>query len=446
MLYAPVTFYIGEAFHLLGLGFAAATKATWALGFMLGATGAYRLGRRWFTPPIALIASLAFTYAPYHLSQIYVRAALSEFMALGWLPWTVWAMLRLWDEPGPRRAVVATLALAALMLLHTVSTLMFVPMIGGLLALLLLRDLVVARRSGQSVSRVIRGPALRWTVITGVLAGLLGCIFFVPMALERGYVAQWQWVGGTYSYQNHFVYPGQFFIPTWGYGYSVPGPNDGMSFQVGIPIFVLAVIGVGATLFGARRAALARTGGLLGSGQRASGGRLIAAFLLVVTAVALFMMTPASEALWRTLPLVDLIQFPWRLLALTVFGFALLAAFGANALGQGQSAASAGRTTPFVYVAGLVLIVSSLPFTRPELVPLRPQDENPLAILDFEMAFPDMRGVTAWAERQPTNADSPLIEQYLAGQPLQRAAIVGGSGQILAAVLAGPLRAGPHSR
>ena len=105
-----------------------------------------------------------------------------------------------------------------------------------------------------------------------------------------------------------------------------------------------------------------------------------------------------------------------------------------------------GATTPFVYVAGLVLIVSSLPFTRPELVPLRPQDESPLAVLDFEMAFPDMRGVTAWAERQPANADSPLIEQYLAGQPLQRAAIVAGSGQILEQSSRALSAAGPDAR
>ena len=44
LLYAPLAFYVGEAFHLLGLGFAAATKATWALGFLLGAAGSYRLG------------------------------------------------------------------------------------------------------------------------------------------------------------------------------------------------------------------------------------------------------------------------------------------------------------------------------------------------------------------------------------------------------------------
>ncbi len=103
LVYAPLAYYVGEVFHLLGMGFAAAIKATWALGFLVGAAGAYRLARCWFRPAIALVASLAFTYAPYHLSQIYVRAALAEFMALAWLPWTALAMLLLWDDPRPRR-------------------------------------------------------------------------------------------------------------------------------------------------------------------------------------------------------------------------------------------------------------------------------------------------------------------------------------------------------
>ena len=51
------------------------------------------------------------------------------------------------------------------------------------------------------------------------------------------------WLGNTYNYQRHFVFPSQFFDTFWGYGYSddPTGPNDGMSFQLG-------VIGVGLAL------------------------------------------------------------------------------------------------------------------------------------------------------------------------------------------------------
>ena len=54
-----------------------------------------------------------------------------------------------------------------------------------------------------------------------------------------------------------------------------------------------------------------------------------------------------------------------------------------------------------------------------------------LAIVEFETKYPDMRGMTGFAQRPPMEATSPLIEQYLAGQPLQRAAIVSGAGQVI---------------
>src|SRR5512135_2673146 len=39
LVYAPLAYMVAEVFHLLGLGFAEAAKATWALGFVLGALG-----------------------------------------------------------------------------------------------------------------------------------------------------------------------------------------------------------------------------------------------------------------------------------------------------------------------------------------------------------------------------------------------------------------------
>jgi len=47
------------------------------------------------------------------------------------------------------------------------------------------------------------------------------------------------------------------------------------------------------------------------------------------------------------------------------------------------------------------------------------------------MTFPNMRGMTSFSERLPADEDSPLIAQYLAGEPLKKAAISSGAGDIL---------------
>ena len=418
LIYAPLAYFVGEGFHLLGLGFVAATKATWALGFILGALGTYRLARRWWGPAAGLVASVAFTYAPYHLVQIYVRAALAEFMALAWLPWVALALVALWDAPGPRRAALAALTIAALLMLHTVSMLTFVPLIAGMVLVLWLRDLR-ARDAGRP-----RWPkAVAWMAAAAALGGLLAAIFLIPMLLERGYIVESQWVSATYNYRNHFIYPAQFISPAWGFGYSVPGRGDGMSFQLGLAIIPIALIGAAAAVW-RRAVSLPR--------------RTEAAFLALVSAAALVMMTPASTALWDALPLVEMIQFPWRLLAIEVFTLALLAGVAAHWLTARGDSTQPRRLTAIILA--LMLLLVSLPYVRAQRVPVEPWRETPLAVFDFEMNFKDMRGMTRWSERQPLDEDSPLIAQYLAGEEIRRAAIVVGEGSIVAQE-AGALRA-----
>jgi hypothetical protein len=407
LLYAPLAYYVAEVFHLLGLGFTAAVKATWALGFLVGALGVYRLARRWWGPGAGLVASLAYTYAPYHLVQIYVRAALAEFIALAWFPWVLLAFVDLWEAPRPRRVALAGLALGALMLTHTVSTLIFVPVLVGFLLLKLLWPAIFRTVTRGRWSRPL------YPLSALILGGLLAAIFLLPMLLERRYIVEAQWVNATYDYSRHFVYLSQFFNPSWGFGYSVEGPNDGMSFQLGLLPFIMAAVAALRYL----------VFGIWDFRFRTVNTRSVEAlFLIVVTMLTIFAMTPLARPLWDALPLVGLIQFPWRLLAITTVTLALLAGASVHRLKVGDRS--------FLYLCALAIVLASLPYTRPELLPIRPQDESPLAVIEFELKFPDMRGMTRWAERPPADADSPLLAQYLAGQPLQKAAIVAGEGTI----------------
>lgn len=436
LVYAPLSYYVAEAFHLLGLGYTAAVKATWAFCFLLGAAGIYRLARRWWGPAAAVTASLAYTYAPYHLVQIYVRAALAEFAALAWFPWAILAFVTLWDDPRPRRAALAASALGVLLLLHTVSALIFVPILLAWIALEAGRRWWRARKPGPSsesdagASGRVPGRGALWSAAALLLGGLLAAIFWVPMFVERAYIVESQWVASTYNYALHFVYPAQFFNPEWGYGYSVPGPGDGMSFQLGIVIFVAAVVGALAAVGPGLRSsgAAARQGDAEPSAGECLPHRTEALFLAAVALLAVFAMTPAARPLWDTLPLVSLVQFPWRLLAVAVTALSLLVGVAVRGLGP---SASAARPDPFGLVLALAIVLAGYPYARPELQPIRPEDESPIAVMEFELAYPDMRGMVAWSQRQPAEGDSPLVQQYLAGRPLQRAAIVSGSGSIL---------------
>ena len=425
LVYAPLGYFVAELFHLLGFGLTVAVKLTWAFGFLLGAVGTYRLARRWWGPTAGLVAALAYTYAPYHLVQIYVRGALAEFLALAWFPWVLLAFVALWDDPRPRRVAWAALALGALLLLHSQAPVMYVPLLAGFV---LFKALTFRPPAGCHRIRAWFRPLL-WSCAAFVLGGMLGAIFIVPLLLERRFIAEASWMHDTYYYGRHFVYPSQFFSAFWGFGYSVEGAADGMSFQLGLLQVLGAAVGALA-VFGRS----ARVG-------RSLPRRLDGLFLIIASLVTIFAMTPAAKAIWDVLPFVNLMQFPWRLLALTTVTLALLAGAGASWLRDSagdkldveetERSVPSWSISPYVYVFALAIILASFPYTRPELVPIRSQDESPLNIIEFEAKYPDMRGMTAWSERLPVDADSPLLAQYLAGKPLARAAIVSGQGRVL---------------
>jgi hypothetical protein len=424
LVYAPLAYTVAEVFHLLGLGFTDAIKATWLLGFIIGGLGTYRLARRWWGPAAALLAALAYTYAPYHLVQIYVRADLAEFMAWAWFPWAWLALAALWDDPRPRRAALAALALGLLLVIHTVSILIFPFVLAGFVLLKLLQRW---RRQ-----RWLPVRPLAWTAVAAVTGGLLGLGFLLPGLAEIRYLVQSQWTPANYVYSQQFVYLNQFLGPFWGFGHAFPGPNDGMSFQVGLLPFLGGIAGALGILAAYRRTGGAKrdAGDEVGSGGLPGGRvprRAEGAFLVVLTLAGIFMMTGASLPVWQLLPFGNLIQFPWRLLALTMVTLALLTGAGACWL-EGATLRLPG---PYVYVAALLIVLAGYPYLQPDLQPVRPEDESPLAVIAFEQAHPDMRGGTVWASRPPADADSPLLAQYLAGQPLQRAAIISGSGAIL---------------
>ena len=426
LVYAPLAYFVAEFFHLLGFGLTVAVKLTWAFGFLLGAAGMYRLARRWWGPAAGLIAALAYTYAPYHLVQIYVRGALAEFLALAWFPWVFLAFVELWDDPRPRRAAWAALALGALLLTHSQAPVMYVPLLVGFV----LFKALTSRPLAGSHKVWARLRPLLWSGVALALGGLLGSIFMGPLLLERRFIAELSWLHDTYYYGRHFVFPSQFFSAFWGFGYSVEGSADGMSFQLGLMQVLGAAVGALAVFSRSSR------------GGRNLPHRLDALFLVLLSAVTIFAMTPAAKTIWDALPLVNLMQFPWRLLALTTVTLALLVGAGASWLGDGAKDANPGpeektesesirSISPYVYAVALVIMLASFSYTQPELVPIRPQDESPLNLVEFEAKHPDMRGMTKWSERLPVEADSPLPAQYLAGEPLARAAIVAGQGSVL---------------
>ena len=377
---SPLSYYVAEGFYLAGAGVTAAVKLTFALAMLLSALGMFLLARELVGPVAACVAATVYVYAPYRFLDMYVRADLAESSALALFPWVCWAFWRLATRPDLRHISIAAVAYGALLLTHNLTAFLFTPLLSVFVLFALWQH-----------GRLRQRRAWVTCLTAAMLAVGIASFSLLPALLERSYISQQQWTRGSYDFAQHFVYPGQLLSPFWGYGHDVPGANDGMSLQVGLAPLLLAMGGV-------------FLGGL-GKSRRA-----LTFFLALGMVGYLFLVLPYSEAVWRALPVLALVQFPWRLLSMVVFCAALVAAVMSQQLAE--VAAGPGAAVALA----LAVVTAGIGYAQPQHTPPSARAESPLAVIDFELEYPDMIGITTWVQQPPT--DSPKLAAYLAGQPL----------------------------
>jgi hypothetical protein len=313
--YAALPYYLGAGLVALGLGLIAAIEVTQWLGFLLAAVAMWGLvahfvgqdpadpapGRRW----APWLAAVAYTFAPYHLVNVYVRGdSLTEFWAMGLYPLVLWMAARLSQRPARGRVAALALSYGALVLTHNISALVFTPL------LLLFCLLLVVRRGRATMGWGVRN----WGVLAAGLAlGLaLTSFYWLPALGEQGAVQLGAQTTGYFHYANHFRVLGgegvRLVQPSLVFDYDI---SAGKPFSTGAVQAALAVFGVLAALASLRR-----------PGRTAWPLPLFGLLALLVSTA---MMTPMSRPVWERLPLLPLVQFPWRFLSLQALAVALLA-------------------------------------------------------------------------------------------------------------------------
>ena len=402
VLYPPLAYYVAEGFHLLGATKVVAIKWTWALATVAAGLAMYAYARHVMGRRRGLLAAVVYVYVPYHLADIYVRAALAEYCAFVWMPLALLAFHRLVEGITLRRLGLAGLTYGALWLTHNPTGLVFTPLLAAYVLFRLLAENVPWRK------RLARAGS----ALAGALLGLgLASALLLPNLFERSYINQEQWVRAGYNYALHFVYPAHLLSPTWGYAPGQPGVEGVMSFQLGAVPLLLAMVATVAAWW------------------RPVKERAAILFFASATLLILFFMSPLSAPLWELLPIASLIQFPWRLLALTAVTLAILSGFAISnpespvphGAGNRNEVRASSLDAP-VLILALVALLGSFPYTLPQYTPIPESAEGPLLSIEFELEYTDMRGMTAWTQEMPS--DSPLVEQYLAGDSLVTAEAV----------------------
>jgi hypothetical protein len=316
--YPPLASYVAELFHVLGLGFISAIKATYLLGFVCAGLGMYvYVARLYGARAGALLAAVAYMYAPYYFVDIYKRGALAEALALALLPWVLWVFYNLQKTGGRGWFALSALLLAALVLTHNSLSLFFLPLLVVYCAVL--------------------GIGRRWWLCLAAAAlGLgLSAFFWLPAIAERGYVNLTLLTQGMYDVMLYLIPLRDLLQRGILFDYSVP-----QAFRWGLLPAIFALAGF-----------------VVGLWKLKSQRRFILFFALVV-AVALLLQSPAAVTFWTRLPLVNFIQFPWRLQTFVALGGAILIGALPVLFAQpSQAAADRSESRASWLLAGVMAVV-----------------------------------------------------------------------------------------
>ncbi len=411
IFYAPATGYIVQAIEAWEWGgLVASVKVAWLLGFLVGAAGAFRLAKVWWRDDrAAFIASLVYTYTPYKFVDIYVRGAFAEFWALALFPWVVLAFHHVVHRPRPATVARAALLYALLILTHTATALLFSTLMGVLVLLEVALLAYHARQEKRSWIAAVLAPLLASGI--ALIGGVLNAtIFWLPLLAEQRFIDVTQYVPANYNFANQFTELRQFLSPFWGFDYAVPGPNDGMSFQLGV-VPVLSGI---AALWALTTRTLPRT----------FAARLV--WALVSLGAVVIVMTALAYPLWQNIPLAAMVQFPWRALGLSTLLLALISGGATVALFRGTTRPHGIH--PAVAIVALLAIVSTIPYATPRFTPPSEREETLATIVDFQRQYPDMAGRLPFQDEVPQS--SAMEAQYDANEPLYKFRVITGSPEI----------------
>jgi hypothetical protein len=274
----PLPFYIAEVFHLIGFSLVDSVKILMGLTLPVSMFFMYRLLRTYLNEELSLAGGILYVYAPYRALEIFVRGSVGEIVAFVFFPLILYAILN-------GKYLILGLSTTLLILSHNILSFMFFPFV--LLLVLLNRK--------QFLNNV-----------KGILLGLLGSIYFWLPAIYESNLFKYDTV---FNFYDHYPTLKQLITPFWGYGASVPGPYDTMSFYSGLTGVFVMLIALVYFFINIKKYQLTEKIFLLWS------------FFLV--ALSVFMMNHRSVILWENLPLIAYFQFPWRFLAMLTLAYPL---------------------------------------------------------------------------------------------------------------------------
>ena len=289
MNYPPLGGYLVGAISLLTGDLVSAFHFVLLLMTALSGAAFYVCARSFAPPLVSALASILYLLAPYRMIDLHARFAFAEVLAFLWLPLIVKFLLDLRERPSLASWTGLVAASTGLALTHVLTAFMVLVVVGPVVAWIVLRD------------RQWKGMV--GLALAAVATFALAAAYLLPLLVERGLTyTEFLTDAGWGEWRTNFL----FLQPTDPGAVTLPiRPLVEMSFWYAVGLIIVS-------------AAFAIRVKGRGTGM-----------LLAASAIAIGLQLSISAVIWRLIPGMDLLQFPWRFQSLLVLLSCLLAATAA---------------------------------------------------------------------------------------------------------------------
>ena len=443
----PLPYFLAMLFHATGLTLESAFKLLIILTILLYAIGMYLFIRDLLGSVAAtLVAAVAYTFAPFALREALLEGGnIPQLLAIGLFPWPLWAITRAVRQDSWGWTVLAGIFYAAIMLSHLFQAFVFTPVFTLYTLLLILQQLKIKNENldtsstphlrpytSHIPSATIKTSTHHSSLITHHLSllipllalpiGLLLSVFFwLPAFIERNLTrAQ----ADIYLEKSPFFvrYPHWSELLAWIQPFDTRAANPYTPLTLGVVTIILAGLGLLASVISSQKSVVSSQQNndyvslltLHFSPLRVTphSSLLITLFFSALALGAAFMSIAASRRVWEIVSILQVAEFPWRMLGLANLGLAVLAGQAVLLAPSKWRQLAAG-----ICIAALLLAVA--PYLYP-VVPFSRFGTPTIAHqINYERSSQSI-GTTTLGEYLPQTvsvppATSPLVESYQSG-------------------------------
>ena len=304
--YQPFLYYLGSIPHFLGFDILNSLYLTVLSMWLFSGFIVFLFVKNITKSNLAgIVSSCLYIFAPYHILDVFVRAAYPESIALAFAPGMFWAIERFISTERKIYLPLLSFFTAATFISHPPTLLMF----GVPLFLYLL--FISTNKFKFGIDLKLSVKKLVYVFISFILAGGLSSFFAIPALLQQNLTKASTLNAGYLDFHNHFVCLTQLFWSGWGYGTSQAGCNDQLSFQLGIINWIVIFSVIGILAYYAYKKTSHRF-------------NIDAIFWIIIAFFGMYMTLSFSLAFWEGTPYLPFLQFPWRFLSVAIFASSIL--------------------------------------------------------------------------------------------------------------------------